>query len=305
MLRLTDESQAQVAEYYYTAYGEIWEQTGTFAETNKYRFTGEQFDEETGFYYLRARYYDPTIGRFMTRDCESCGNRQRPLSLNKYLYGEANPVLYVDPSGHFAMLLVQNVIATALQDGLGGARQVRGELSKKTRGIIDPKSSRVWGLKLVADISAQFMPLAAHGILFELKKFCNEGEGSELTGSTVNATYCGHSCRPETRNVWFLAGGVFAGLSLPFLGVTAPPVPYYELFYPNRYGKPLYMTFEDFNGMPADAIIVGLNTLVFGGVSQTQLSMPDIHSGVTFSFGFEIGKAWFGINFLWGVMNVQ
>ncbi len=127
-VKLTDESQAQVAEYYYTAYGDAWDQTGAFADTNKYRFTGEQFDEETGFYYLRARYYDPTIGRFMTRDCESCGNSQRPLSLNKYLYGEANPVLYVDPSGHFAMLMVQNVIAMALQDGLRSARHVLGGL---------------------------------------------------------------------------------------------------------------------------------------------------------------------------------
>ena len=35
---------------------------------NPFRYSGEYFDEETGFYYLRARYYDPSIGRFLTED---------------------------------------------------------------------------------------------------------------------------------------------------------------------------------------------------------------------------------------------
>ena len=39
-----------------------------YAYLNPFRYSGEYFDEETGFYYLRARYYDPTIGRFLTED---------------------------------------------------------------------------------------------------------------------------------------------------------------------------------------------------------------------------------------------
>ena len=35
---------------------------------NPFRYSGEYFDEETGFYYLRARYYDPSVGRFLTED---------------------------------------------------------------------------------------------------------------------------------------------------------------------------------------------------------------------------------------------
>jgi len=64
---------------------------------------------------LRARYYDPSVGRFMTRDTYG-GVPIRPISLNKYLYAEGNPMLYTDPSGHFGIvgLMVNVAIAGAL-----------------------------------------------------------------------------------------------------------------------------------------------------------------------------------------------
>ncbi|WP_170157731.1 RHS repeat-associated core domain-containing protein [Thermodesulfitimonas autotrophica] len=65
---------------------------------NPYGFTGEQHDRETGFIYLRARYYDPETGRFMSRDPVP-GTVFNPLSLNAYLYVLNNPVNLVDPSG--------------------------------------------------------------------------------------------------------------------------------------------------------------------------------------------------------------
>ncbi|MCP4680541.1 MAG: hypothetical protein GY854_34665 [Deltaproteobacteria bacterium] len=57
MIALSDENGAKAANYFYTAYGEMWRQGQAFADTNKYRYTGEQFDDETGFFYLRARYH--------------------------------------------------------------------------------------------------------------------------------------------------------------------------------------------------------------------------------------------------------
>lgn len=61
---------------------------------NKFHFTGEALDPETGLYYVRARYYDPAIGRFLTRDPigEAGG-------LNLYAYVGNNPVNRVDPFG--------------------------------------------------------------------------------------------------------------------------------------------------------------------------------------------------------------
>jgi RHS repeat-associated protein len=67
-------------------YGSCSEQVG-----NRLRYTGREYDGATGFYYLRARYYDPATGRFLSED---------PLGgLNPYAYAGNNPVSLRDPSG--------------------------------------------------------------------------------------------------------------------------------------------------------------------------------------------------------------
>ena len=64
---------------------------------NRFRFNGEQYDSVTSQYYLRARFYNPVIGRFTQEDtCYGDG-------LNLYEYCRNNPVLYRDPSGHDAV----------------------------------------------------------------------------------------------------------------------------------------------------------------------------------------------------------
>ena len=80
---------------------DIWGNPTLTVETtgNAIRYTGEFYDEETGLYYLRARYYDPYLGRFTTED-SYWGESDNPLSLNLYTYCENDPIQYVDPSGH-------------------------------------------------------------------------------------------------------------------------------------------------------------------------------------------------------------
>ena len=72
-------------------------------------YTGEQFNRTTGQYYLRARYYDPATGRFNRLDAFA-GNNQDPISLHKYLYAGANPVMYSDPTGMFSLVgMLRNI----------------------------------------------------------------------------------------------------------------------------------------------------------------------------------------------------
>ncbi len=66
---------------------------------NAIRYAGEFYDRETGLYYLRARYYNPYTGRFVSED-SYWGEETNPLSLNRYTYGHNDPIKYVDPSGH-------------------------------------------------------------------------------------------------------------------------------------------------------------------------------------------------------------
>ena len=66
---------------------------------NPYGYNSEDYDMYSGLQYLRARYYEPETGRFMTND-SYLGNEMNPLTLNRYDYASNNPVMNVDPSGH-------------------------------------------------------------------------------------------------------------------------------------------------------------------------------------------------------------
>ena len=97
VVNLTDSTGAITKSYKYDAFGV--EQNIDDADTNAFRYCGEYFDAETGTIYLRARYYDPSMGRFISRDSYA-GKIKEPLSLNLYTYCENNPILYMDSSGH-------------------------------------------------------------------------------------------------------------------------------------------------------------------------------------------------------------
>lgn len=87
--------------YRYEAFGSLLDHQGS--SQNPYLFTGEPLDRGTGLYYLRARWMMPASGSFASMDPLN-GNPAFPRTLNKYLYANAQPNLYVDPEGTFATL---------------------------------------------------------------------------------------------------------------------------------------------------------------------------------------------------------
>lgn len=88
-------------KYTYDAYGNVTESPETaLTVSNPYRYGSYYFDEESGFYYLNARYYDAVNGRFTQRDTY-IGEISSPSTLNLYVYTAGNPVYYTDPSGHW------------------------------------------------------------------------------------------------------------------------------------------------------------------------------------------------------------
>jgi RHS repeat-associated protein len=97
---LTDPSGAVTNSYDYSAYGELLSQTGSAA--NAYLYTGQQFDSETGLYSLRARYYDPGVGKLLSND-KLGYNLADPSEGNRYAYVSNNPINEIDPSGHQAL----------------------------------------------------------------------------------------------------------------------------------------------------------------------------------------------------------
>ena len=68
---------------------------------NIIQFTGQVADPETGLDYFGARYYDPTTGGFISQD-SNLGANDIPITLNRYIYAEDNPLGYTDPTGNQA-----------------------------------------------------------------------------------------------------------------------------------------------------------------------------------------------------------
>ena len=87
---LTDSSGTIVKSYTYDAFGV--EENIASSDTNPFRYCGEYYDSEIGQIYLRARYYDPAIGRFTQSDPARDGN-------NWYVYCGNDPVNKIDPMG--------------------------------------------------------------------------------------------------------------------------------------------------------------------------------------------------------------
>lgn len=97
VVNLTDTDGEVVKSYTYDAFGV--EKNIDEDDTNAFRYCGEYYDKETATVYLRARYYNPSTGRFISRD-SFAGRRSDPLSLNLYTYCNNNPIGYVDSNGH-------------------------------------------------------------------------------------------------------------------------------------------------------------------------------------------------------------
>jgi RHS repeat-associated protein len=130
---LTDGAGSVLNTYDYTAYGELYDSTGT--TPNSYLYTGQQYDSLTGDYYLRARYYDPGMGRFSSRDTWAYDYRN-PVELNRYAYGAANPVKYNDPSGH-TLALETNSLYNDIQKRLNAFVQTGKVIARQFSKILD------------------------------------------------------------------------------------------------------------------------------------------------------------------------
>ena len=88
-----------VATYEYDAWGNIVSSSGRLAEINPLRYRGYYYDNETGFYYLQSRYYDPANRRFINADCYTCTNNSNEIACNMFTYCYNNPIIYHDSCG--------------------------------------------------------------------------------------------------------------------------------------------------------------------------------------------------------------
>ena len=159
MTYLTDDEGSITKAYEYDAFGN--EENPVATDTNPFRYAGEYYDKETGTYYLRARYYDPVIGRFTQEDPHWNQSNMLygddPLKLNNYnyapslaaiiqsgnlyVYAMSNPTRYTDPGGEFAIttLLASKAgdfVISTIVDGLATGLAYRANGKSFVKGLI-------------------------------------------------------------------------------------------------------------------------------------------------------------------------
>ncbi len=121
-----------MVEYIYVAWGNhivtpTEEAYCELSQLNPFRYRGYYFDTETGLYYLKTRYYDPEVGRFITIDDLSYLDPETINGLNLYAYCGNNSVMNIDTSGRFLLSLFLILGGIALGTVVGG---VAGGLSE-------------------------------------------------------------------------------------------------------------------------------------------------------------------------------
>lgn len=119
----------------YNASGsEIGAEVINIGNINSIRYRGYYWDKEFNLYYLQSRYYDPTLGRFVSADGISYLDPESIVGFNLYAYCGNNPVMNTDPSGHFAIsaIIISAVIGfvtTGIKDYVNDGKLFNGDIS--------------------------------------------------------------------------------------------------------------------------------------------------------------------------------
>ena len=122
-----------VAGYCYDAWGKILSSSGDLAELNPLRYRGYVYDQETGFYYVESRYYDPAIRRFINAD-STPSTGQDVSGTNMYAYCGNNPVSRKDDGGEFWNIVI----------GAGVGATVSGLISFASQAMENGLSNVNW-----------------------------------------------------------------------------------------------------------------------------------------------------------------
>ncbi|OOM06312.1 RHS repeat-associated core domain-containing protein [Clostridium saccharobutylicum] len=166
---ITDKDQQVKNEYWYDAFGNA---LGAQEQVhNRITYTGQQFDGVTGQYYLRARFYNPVIGRFTQEDT------YRGDGLNLYAYCGNNPVGYYDPSGYLCSTKINQYNDEAKKMGSGRGKYLREKYGKLKPGELDSRINERAGIK--------FSPRAARSQIknggyktYDIDKYSKAGKGA-------------------------------------------------------------------------------------------------------------------------------
>jgi RHS repeat-associated protein len=252
---LLDMSGSIAVSYDYDAFGEIKGQTGT--ADNPIRYAGYQYDEESGLYYLNARYYDSVTARFITEDSYT-GERNDPLSLNLYTYCSNNPIMYIDPSGHKKETSIVDYLKS---QGENSSFSARKEIAKNL-GIKNYKGTDAQNTQMLKTLQAQESKESKQKAVTPTKTTKQEKDKSQpskktndVSGTIYNVSFD----KPEIINAqsWGM-GNVSVQNSK--LVASAIPIPYNPSL-PIPY-------IPDLGGYSVEDVLIGIRDILLGSIGM-------------------------------------
>ena len=187
-----------VATYEYDAWGNIVSSSGRLAEINPLRYRGYYYDNETGFYYLQSRYYDPANRRFMNADTYSTTDPGDAIGCNMFAYCGNNPVMRNDYSGdawwHWVAATVAVVgLAVASVVTCGGAAaaaMTATALISGTCTTVPAAATIITGAALGAGVAYAGSVVSAASSVKSTEEFAEYGKSaliSTVAGAVVGA----------------------------------------------------------------------------------------------------------------------
>ncbi|MBW0434984.1 VCBS repeat-containing protein [Leptospira yasudae] len=125
----------------YEPYGSIDRNDSYGPDIFRYKYTGQAEDKESGLYYYKARYYEPTLGRFLQAD--SIVNSGSATGMNRYMYVDGNPVNLRDPSGNVSGAGLMHMMNRIIGHAMGKDFNSKGMDKKLSASGISTGGNRI------------------------------------------------------------------------------------------------------------------------------------------------------------------
>jgi len=180
---MTDETGTQVEVSEYMPYGHMRDHAGT--EITNYKFTDQELDTSTNLYNYDARMYDPVVGRFISAD-SIIPDYYDPQMLNRYAYCRNNPLIYVDPDGHFHVGIGFGALSGAIAGAITGINGTTSFGAAVIGGIVGGITGTAVGAAVGA-VAPQASSAVAVGAVSGLMGGILGGATARATNATVNA----------------------------------------------------------------------------------------------------------------------
>ncbi|MEL4106285.1 kelch repeat-containing protein [Oscillospiraceae bacterium WX1] len=212
VVNIADSTGSIVMTYDYDAFGVVTTATGNIA--NSYLYAGYQFDDETGMYYLNARYYDPVTARFISADTYT-GQASDPLSLNLYTYCNNEPMMFTDPTGHdSAPVTVYMPDGSIVQTTATNGITIMPDGSRPPVGaIVQTSSGGSWQMTSTGGVAVTTAPVTLP-------------DGKNTVGTIVdNKTYLPDGSRPPEGAIVHTSGGDYQMVNGSGVKLTNEPTP--------------------------------------------------------------------------------